>query len=320
MTPPLVSIVVATYRSRPDHLTAALRSALAQTYAHVEIIVCDDSPDDTLRALVAGFGDPRLRYRHNRPALGVARNHWVSFAEARGEYVAVLNHDDWFAPTFVESLVDALQSHSTASLAFCDHWIIDAHGQKLDRETERNTAAWGRSNLTRGAHQPFTGLVVNQSVPMAMGALFRKSALPAELSAEAGPAYDLWLTYYLCREGAAAWYCGERLSAWRTHESNLTSEGGLPWLRGASLCWQTMSRDVHFSSHRATVREKAAQGFYACAVRSWADGESLTCLRYAVQSVGAACTVKGLFACLLPLLPARWAALRTARRQQVKRA
>ena len=59
MTQPLVSIVVATYRSQPDHLTTALRSALAQTYAHVEIIVCDDSPDDSLRALVARFGDQR---------------------------------------------------------------------------------------------------------------------------------------------------------------------------------------------------------------------------------------------------------------------
>ena len=79
MSGPLVSIVIATYRSRHDHLRVAIGSALAQTMADIEVIVSDDSPDDALSGLVASFHDERLRYRHNAPALGVASNHWVSF-------------------------------------------------------------------------------------------------------------------------------------------------------------------------------------------------------------------------------------------------
>ena len=153
MSAPLVSIVIATYRSRHDHLRVAIGSALAQSMADIEVIVSDDSPDDALSELVASFHDERLRYRHNAPALGVARNHWVSFGEARGEFIVILNHDDLLEPRSVEVLMQALRSEPRAVLAFADHWIIDADGQPMLADTDRNTQAWGRSELGAGLHQ-----------------------------------------------------------------------------------------------------------------------------------------------------------------------
>ena len=311
----LVSIVVATYRSRHDHLGAAIRSALDQSWQEIEVIVSDDSPEDSLRGFVAAFGDPRLRYRHNRPALGVARNHWVSFGEAKGEYIAVLNHDDWLAPAFVERLVGVLGKQSDAVIAFCDHWIVDESGRRLDDETHRNSAAWGRTTLAEGMHLPFVSLVGDQTIPMAMGSLFRRTALPAKLPSDAGPAYDLWLSYLLCREGAGAWFVRERLAAWRTHFGSLTSQGGMSWLLGSANCWHTMARDLRFASVRRTARRKAALGYYGCAVRSWADGRRIDCVRYALSSVMSVLTLKGLAACMLPLLPTRLAPARWTRGQ-----
>ncbi len=312
MPRPLVSIVVAAYQSRAEYLSAAIASALAQSWRDIEIIVADDSPDDALRSLVAGFSDARLRYRHNAPALGVARNHWVSFGAAQGEYIAVLNHDDWLAPTFVERLAQALQQQPDAVLAFCDYWIIDAQGRTLDAETQRNSAAWGRTPLAQGMHRPFVKLVADQTIPMAMGALFRRSALPAALPAEAGPAYDLWLAYLLCRSAGGAWYVGERLSAWRSHDANLSHQGGLSWLQGAATCWQAMARDADFAAVRQLARSKAALGYYGCAVRSWAGGRRVDCLCYALRSLAALLTARGFAACCLPLLPKRLAPARWA--------
>ena len=307
---PLVSIVIATYQSRRDHLSAAITSALGQTWDAIEVIVCDDSPDDSLRTWVQQFRDPRLYYRHNSPPLGVARNHWVVFHEARGEYVAVLNHDDWLAPTFVAQLAQALQQQPGAVLAFCDHWIIDVRGRRRDAESDHNSGVWGRAQLTPGLHQPFPGLIVQQTIPMAMGTLFRRSALPAVLPAEAGPAYDLWLAYLLCRGGGGAWYVRKRLSAWRTHADNLTSGGGLAWLRGSATCWQAMSRDALFRAPHPCTRRKAALGYYGCAVRAWRDGQRLACAGFALQSLRARLTLRGLLACLLPAMPLRLAAWR----------
>ena len=312
---PLVSIVIAAYRSRRDHLSAALTSALGQTWEAIEVIVCDDSPDDALRAFVDGFHDPRLRYRHNCPPLGVARNHWLAFAEAQGEYLAVLNHDDWLAPDFVEQLAQALQRQPEAVLAFCDHWIIDVRGRRCDADTDRNSAAWGRAQLAPGMHRPFPALVAAQTIPMAMGALFRRSALPAALPDDAGPAYDLWLAYLLCREGGGAWYVHKRLSAWRTHAENLTSGGGLAWLKGSASCWQAMSRDPLFAPLHPLARRKAALGFYGCAMRAWRDGRRASCAGFALRSLRARLTLRGLCACLLPVLPLRLSMVRPFRQQ-----
>lgn len=317
MAQPLVSIVIATYQSRRDHLSAAITSALGQTWKEIEVIVCDDSPDDSLRSWVQRFRDPRLYYRHNDPPLGVARNHWVAFHEARGEYVAVLNHDDWLAPTFVAQLAQALQQQPGAVLAFCDHWIIDVRGRRRDADTDRNSGAWGRAQLAPGMHRPFPALVTAQTIPMAMGALFRRSALPAAMPDKAGPAYDLWLAYLLCRDGGGAWYVRKRLSAWRTHADNLTSGGGLAWLHGSALCWQAMSRDPLFASLHRLTRHKAALGFYGCALRAWRDGLRGSCAGFALRSLRAQLTLRGLCACLLPVLPLRLAAMRQLRRRGV---
>ena len=67
---PLVSVVVPTF-NRSRYLAGALRSALAQTYANIEVIVSDDaSTEDVYRTTVAGFSDPRIKYVRNPVNLG----------------------------------------------------------------------------------------------------------------------------------------------------------------------------------------------------------------------------------------------------------
>lgn len=303
MAVPLVSIVIATYCSRHDHLRGAIGSALAQSMGDIEVIVSDDSPNDALSELVTSFEDDRLRYRHNAPALGVARNHWVSFGEARGEFIVILNHDDLLEPRSVETLMGALHSEPRAVLAFADHWIIDADGQRMPADTDRNTQAWGRNDLVAGLHQPFWGPVATQSIPMAMGAMFRRSALTAECPPSAGPAYDLWLTYLLARSGAGAVYVPERLSAWRTHPSNLTSQGGLDWLVGTATCWQAMAADPAAISIASIARRQAARWFYVCARQSLRTGQGALARQQARLSWQQGPSVRGAVALLLAHAP-----------------
>jgi glycosyltransferase involved in cell wall biosynthesis len=305
MTIPLVSVVVAAYCTRCDQFAVAINSARAQTHRDLEILICDDSPDDCLRQIVEEWHDDRLRYTHQAPSLGVAVNHWNAFTRARGEYIVVLNHDDWLAPEFVETMVAALRQHPEAVLAFCDHWIMDLNGHRQLEDTERNTARWGRAGLAAGLHRPFSHLLAAQAIPMAMGTMFRRSALPKALPVHAGPAYDLWLTYLLSRTGGGACYVPERLSAWRSHSENQTSQAGLSWLQGAADCWQAVADDSKFAEIRLAARGNAAGAYGACAVRSWRDGQPLACARFALRSLVAHATLRGLGLLLLPFLP-RW--------------
>ena len=305
MSAELVTIVIAAYRSQPAHLRMALEGALAQTWSAIEVLVCDDSPDDRLRALVDGFGDPRVAYRHNAPALGVAANHWDAFERARGDFLVVLNHDDWIAPEFVERLLAPLRRDPTLVLAFCDHWVINGEGRRLEAETDGNSLRWGRTALAAGAHRPFVSLAVEQTIPLAMGCLIRRSALPREWPAAAGPAYDLWLSYLLARHGDGAWFEKERLSAWRSHDANLTTAAGFDWLRGAAECWSAMAVDPGFESVRDVARAHAAAALRACASHALARRRRADARAWARASLAAAWTARSAGLWLLAALPER---------------
>jgi hypothetical protein len=300
---PLVTIVTSTNKTRVDQLSTAIRSALDQTWRNIEIIVSDDSPDQALKAVVEGFGDSRLRYRHNAAALGVARNHWAALREAKGDYIAVLNHDDCFDPTLLERLLGPLMADPAVVVAFCDHWIIDAEGVRSIEHTERSAERWGRASLRGGSHQPAYDLLAGQTIPLAIGALFPRRLVPANLPDHAGPAYDLWLTYFLCRDGGAVHYVPERLASWRAHAEGITSRGDGGWAYGTAECWRAVYTDPRLSSIHDVARKKAGAAYSAAAVNSWLAGRRRECARFAFRAVTAAPTWKAAATVCLPLLP-----------------
>lgn len=300
---PLVSVVTAAYNTRLEYLLKAIRSALSQTWEDLEIIVSDDSPDASLEQPVRRLAETRIRYRHNSPALGVALNHWACLREARGKYVTILNHDDWFAATFVERLAGPLELHPECAVAFCDHWVADSEGRVLPDETEINSERWKRAGLSEGVYRPFYHLVAANAVPTAMAAVFRREVLPEDLPEAAGPAYDLWLAYCLCREGLGAYYVRDRLSTWRRHPSNLTARGGSAFPSGSALCWIAIAGDRRLASVRRVAKRNAALALRSCALASWQEGRRWGCLRCGLRSLGFGPTWKGLAACLLPLTP-----------------
>lgn len=105
--PPLVTVVVAT-RNRAELLPRALRSALAQTYSNLEIIVVDDCSTDHTKAVVEGLADPRLAYVRNDVRQGGAGARNIGIALAKGEFLCFLDDDDEYPPQRTEVLVRAL--------------------------------------------------------------------------------------------------------------------------------------------------------------------------------------------------------------------
>ena len=100
--PPLVSVVIPTYDGA-YYLGETIGSVLAQTYPHLEVLVVDDgSTDGTPNAAVAGHdADPRVRYlRQANAGTAAARN--LGVAHARGEFIALLDHDDLWEPHKLE--------------------------------------------------------------------------------------------------------------------------------------------------------------------------------------------------------------------------
>ena len=128
---PLVSIVIPAYSLR--FFAACLDSALAQTYANIEIVVCDDSDGGEIEATARVRDNRRdVRYLRNAVRLGPRANFIKCFESARGEFVKFLCDDDLLAPTCVSSLLDAFRRAPDITLATSHRRRIDENGNQLD--------------------------------------------------------------------------------------------------------------------------------------------------------------------------------------------
>jgi len=121
MNNPKVSICIPAYQ-QPELLRKALDSVLMQDYKDYEIIVTDDSPDssveDICKECVAK--NVSLRYIKNIERKGTPENWNESMRQAKGEYIKILHHDDWFAEVgSLGKMVNLLEKNPQANLAFC---------------------------------------------------------------------------------------------------------------------------------------------------------------------------------------------------------
>ncbi len=108
---PMVSVLMAVYKTKHSILKEAIESVLAQTFTDFELLILDDCPADDRAGFVRSYRDPRIKYRLNTANMGVsaARNRLMDIAE--GAYWAVMDHDDVWLPTKLERQVAFMDSH-----------------------------------------------------------------------------------------------------------------------------------------------------------------------------------------------------------------
>ena len=99
--PPTVSVVIPT-RNRPALVGRAVRTALAQSFADLEVIVVLDGPDEATAAALRSIDDPRLRVTVLETAMGSAGARNAGISEAQAPWVAFLDDDDEWMPDKIE--------------------------------------------------------------------------------------------------------------------------------------------------------------------------------------------------------------------------
>lgn len=137
--PPLVSVIVAAYNAEAT-LAETLRSALAQDYRNIEIIVVDDGSEDSTFDIAAGFAaaDPRLRVlRQENKGVSSARN--LALRKASGEYIAPLDADDlWHATKIGKQVAVATAAPEPVGFVYTFERRIDMDGMvRLTRPGQR---------------------------------------------------------------------------------------------------------------------------------------------------------------------------------------
>lgn len=123
---PLVSIIMPSY-NRAALIGEAIGTVLEQTYPHWELLVCDDGSTDDTSMRVSQLGDPRIRLlalEHGGAA--AARN--SGLAQAGGRYVAYLDSDNLWHPSFLLQVVGALVNSPGRLSAYSDYLDVDCKG------------------------------------------------------------------------------------------------------------------------------------------------------------------------------------------------
>ncbi len=118
-----ISIVIPT-RERGAYLKHSLRSALAIEDVDVEIIVTDNESTDGTEAIVAQFGDPRLRYVGTGARVSMRQNFENGLRHTTGDYVIFFGDDDGILPGQFPFLRRILETETPDTLS----WGLPTYG------------------------------------------------------------------------------------------------------------------------------------------------------------------------------------------------
>lgn len=116
---PKVSVLMPVYKTNEKYLREAISSILNQTFTDFEFLILDDCPDDTREGIVKSYNDNRIKYSKNEQNLGITPSRNKLIDMAKGEYLAVFDHDDISLPTRFEKQVQYLDEHKDVGVVSC---------------------------------------------------------------------------------------------------------------------------------------------------------------------------------------------------------
>ncbi len=113
-----VSVLVAVYNAE-KYLSKCLDSLISQTYKNIEIICIDDCSKDSSAKILNKYAssDNRIKILTLAKNSGQANARNEGLKITSGEYITMLDSDDWFADDSIEKAVEAIESVPDADVS-----------------------------------------------------------------------------------------------------------------------------------------------------------------------------------------------------------
>jgi glycosyltransferase involved in cell wall biosynthesis len=174
---PTVTVGLPVYNGE-NFLADAVESVLGQTFADLQLVICDNASTDRTAEICAGFAsrDRRVVYVRNERNLGAAPNYNRTFQLGSGRYFKWLAHDDRMEPAYLEQTVAGLEADPSAVLCNTPIDFIDSAGRKI--ATYPSLLA---EIATLPASGRFAALVLRNHPCADIFSLFRRTALDGSL-------------------------------------------------------------------------------------------------------------------------------------------
>jgi GT2 family glycosyltransferase len=107
----LFSIVVPTYRTKEQYLRDMTDSVIAQSYPHWELIIADATENDSVKDIISTYNDDRIKFIQLGDNRGISENTNRGINAAKGDYIGLLDHDDFIEPELLYNAAKAIYEY-----------------------------------------------------------------------------------------------------------------------------------------------------------------------------------------------------------------
>ena len=175
---PRVSVLTPIYNTNPEHLRMAIESILNQTFTDFEFLILNDSPDNTeLDDIVKSYSDKRIKYVKNERNLGISESRNKLLDMARGEYIAVFDHDDISVTNRLEQEVNFLDDNPSIGVVSS---FMELFGEKNGIRKYPKYDADIKMWMTDNCSVSHTASMIRKSVLDETGIRYEEYYSPAE--------------------------------------------------------------------------------------------------------------------------------------------
>lgn len=215
---PLVSIIIPLYNGS-NYIEEALKSALAQTYPNIEVVVVNDGSTDggAGKAICDRYADRIVYFEKENGGCASALNFGIRHAS--GEYISWLSHDDLYEATKVEKQMaqyETKQLDAQNTVISNVGGLIDSEGKPISHPTRKETGLYRAADAFR--------YFLFRACPNGCGLLIPKCVFEKHGYFDEGMRFvldwNLWLKFAL--GGVDFYFDDEMLVSNRVHSMQVT--------------------------------------------------------------------------------------------------
>lgn len=129
---PKVSVLVAVYNAE-RWLKPCLDSLASQTLSDIQIVCVDDASTDGSLAILNDYArrDSRFEVIPMKENIGMSKARNMALSYATGEYVCMLDADDWYGPDAFERAVDVFMQHPQTDVVLFQFMLVYPDHEQL---------------------------------------------------------------------------------------------------------------------------------------------------------------------------------------------
>lgn len=118
----MISIVIPCYNDA-NYIEQSVFSALNQTYSNFEVIVVDDGSNSETKTILKSL-EPKITKLITQENLGQSKARNKGIEHAKGDYILVLDSDDFFETTFCEKAIKVMTENPEVKIVSCYTFLL----------------------------------------------------------------------------------------------------------------------------------------------------------------------------------------------------